>query len=105
MFEYKETAKGNPSLVLKSCNKVEVQFFFDAGDVDFIEVDGVDFEANSDSLYGLFVIVNGSFLSLNALVLLAEKEMPGILEEIRKEIREEEEHARELSSPYLTGRI
>lgn len=105
MFNYKESNSGYDMLTLKTDQHVEVEYLFDNGDATHVYLDGDEFPLTSDTLHGVFVVVKGEFISLIALGHKASEDYPQIMKEIAQEAREDEAMARELSSPYLTGRI
>lgn len=105
-FDYRETRLGDDMLVIKTNQHVEIEFLYDKGDeATHVYIDGDEFPLTSDTLYGLFVAIGDQFISIIDPSRKADEEFPEIKEEIEQEARDEEDMRRELSSPYLTGRI
>lgn len=104
-FSHKTSRSGCDLLCIKTLQGVEIDFLFKGNDAEYIYIDGDEFPALSDTLYGLFVSVGGSIVSLNELRREAEDQWPSIREEIEREERLENRYSRELASPFLTGRV
>lgn len=104
-FGYKESNGGNDLLTIKSDQHVDIEILFESGDATHVYLDGDEFSLLSDTLYGVFVVIGGQFINLVDLGRKAADAYDGIMDEVRAEQKAEDDMARELSSPYLTGRI
>jgi hypothetical protein len=95
--------------------KVDVNIFFNKGSVSHIDIEGREFDAKEDILYGLVVkvptgktVLSGDsyhLLSLQEIINEAESQYGSIVQETERENREESNMIDEVSSPYLSGRI
>lgn len=104
-FGYKESHGGDDLLTIKTDQNIDIEILFENGDATHIYLDGDEFSLLSDTLYGVFVVIAGNFINLVDLGRKAGEEYDGIMKEVRAEQKAEDDMARELSSPYLTGRI
>lgn len=104
-FTYKESKAGHDMLVIKTNQHIEVEYLFESESVTEVYIDGYDFPITSDTLYGLFVGIGDQVINLVELGHKADAAYPAIMREVAQEAREAADMERELSSPYLTGRI
>lgn len=85
--------------------KTPIRFWFDNEEVSLISVDQTEFEPTEESLFDLFVCVDGDLVSLYELMLKAQSDYPDILEEFLANEAAEDDHRAYISSPQATGRI
>lgn len=104
-FKHKESKHGADMLAIKSNQHVEVEFLFKDESATHVYINGEEFSMAAEMLYGLFVAIGDEMVSLLDLGRKAEEEYPAIMREVAQEDSEAADMERELSSPYLTGRI
>lgn len=92
-------------LEVKTDTGAEITIHFENSSVECINIDGYEYDATDDVLKSLFVKVDGQFYTLLGVSQKAGIDYEDICEETRQEMEEEDAMRRELSSPYLTGRI
>jgi hypothetical protein len=100
-FETMSTTSSNGSLV---------SVMFENASPAYVDIDGHEFDASDDVLNILSVSFTKSSLENEYVAVLdivrqAAKQIDGIRDEYLAEQREELAMERELSSPYMTGRI
>lgn len=110
-FSHEVSPAGFNLLTIKTNNDIEVAFYFEQdGDSlqespDTVMVGDYELDCADAVLSGLFVYIGKEVVSLKALAAQAAADWPDIREEIEQDGREAADMERELSSPYLTGRI
>ena len=104
-FNYKESPSGYDMLSIKTDQHIDIEILFDKQEPDQVYIDGLDYSVLDDTLHGLFVVIDQKFVPVTDLIYEASQAYGPIIEEIRKEQRAEDAMIRELSSPYLTGRV
>lgn len=99
--------------VLELCDvyAVNVQVWFEDGVADLIYLNDEEFiDIDADLFNGLYVMVGSDPLTrkqtiIRDIIAQAIEQYDDIMDEVREELANEEAMYRELSSPYLTGRI
>lgn len=110
-FKAEKTADNELKLTFEAY-KNEVTVWVEGGDASLVAMGGnrpsyVEYSPLDDDLYGIYVLDRNRIRhhSLNEIMLQAERQYDGLMGEIEAEERAEEAMARELASPYLTGRV
>lgn len=103
-FQYKEEY-GRDVLYFKSDNGNDVECLLDAGICNAVYVDCVEFLADEDIKYGVFLLIKASFTNIAAIMKEAESYWDFIKDEIASECAADVDYRQELSSPKQTGRI
>lgn len=80
-------------------------YMTEEGRVHYITDGDSDHYPNDNAARALHVKISGMFFSFYQLVLQAEKDIDAIKEELEESDRHEAQHIKEISSPFLTGRI
>lgn len=86
-------------------NEVSVEFSYNDPSPEAVYINDREFEPLDDRLFGMFVLSGGEYVRISDIVNEAESAYQPIYEEIQQEIASEKAMERELSSPYMTGRI
>ena len=69
----------------KSDHGIEVDVWFDQGDVSSVYVDSTEYETYDDTLHGLFVVFKGSLTSIKHVIGLAEDAYDKVVAESNEE--------------------
>lgn len=96
---------GNVYLYLKVHKNTELSIVCTTSEVEYVEVGSFYSSAQDDTNKFIYFNVDGEFYSLYEILCEASLQLPDIVSETSKEERDERQMERELSSPYLTGRI
>lgn len=104
-FTYDEGDFGNGFMKTKTDQNLDLAVYFKGDSAKYIDADGYEFERSSEALHGLFVCIGGKFYTLEQVCLEASVQYEDCKAEYEQEGREAADMERELSSPYLTGRI
>lgn len=70
-----------------------------------IDIDDVEIDALSDSLYGMFVSINGEFKCLHDIVRQAVMKFDDYLNEYMSDCAIEEQYAEDTASLRMSGRV
>ena len=92
----------NECLSLKTDNGVVVIINLQTNE---ITLDGSSLDGSSDTMHGLYVLVNGAWVSLYAVLIKAASDYNSIISEHDQARIDECAMREEHSSPYYTGRI
>lgn len=107
-FEYNGTWQKGHTLTFET-GDICLHILFEGDEAKIVDIDGNGYEFESfideNILDSIFVKFAGEFYSLDDILYHAEMSLPDILEEIDTESRSQAAHAKEMSSPYLTGRV
>lgn len=80
------------------------------GEARYLEIKnyGFEFDVSSEEdmkvMRSMYIKVGDDYYTLDKVMEYAEKELRDILDDVEREARSDAAHAREMSSPYLTGR-
>lgn len=107
-FNYVLSTGGDDMLQVATDQHVNVRVLFTSkgnGDPTHVYLDEDEFSVNSDTLYGIFVVIGGNILSVMDVVREAGMDYPHIKREVEQESADAASNERFLSSPCATGRI
>lgn len=104
-FQHKYTEFGDDILCIKTNQHISVRVLFENGKATYIYADNNEFNLVGDTVFGLFVGIGDKVVSLIEVALEAANQFADIKAEVEEKELEAAAIERELSSPYLTGRI
>lgn len=97
-FQYTTSQNGHDLLTFKTNQHLDVEVLFESGNPTNIYLNGYEFAAWEEVLYGLFVGIGDQVHSLAQIVTEAAIAYPQIIKENEQEEREYERHIRQESS-------
>lgn len=103
IFKYEQGNRGHDILRTVSDHGVEVDVYFTDGCPDVITVDGEEFHAISDTLYGVAVMFGNMYFPLATVIEEAEVSYASMMADARREAAIERRH--EMSVRNLDGKF
>lgn len=112
-FDYEDMPYDRAELRLQTDDSFRVYVGFDVGTADCVGIGNGDAEfcmnknrkSSQEIIKGIHVRVNSELVSLAKIFSEAESQFSGVASEVEEEAEYEIAMERELSSPYLSGRI
>lgn len=97
--------KNIDQLEVKTDTGAEIEIKFNSGECSHLYIDEYEYDAADDILKNIFIKFEGQFYTILGVMQRAIDEYDDICDETRQEEEDEYAMERELSSPYMTGRI
>lgn len=98
-----ELPSGRDYHVLSPQNNIKI-WFRESGDYASFELNSCDIDSQQD-IEGLFIFQDGAFFPLTRVLSDAKNVIDEVIKEYYREYEEELSMAKELRSPYWTGRV
>lgn len=98
---------GSDTLTTESVQHNELTIYFENGVADSLTCDAPYFECvpSDEGTHGIFYAIDGKIVSVQDIFVAANEQYDALRAEYEQAAACEDAMARELSSPYLTGRI
>jgi folylpolyglutamate synthase/dihydropteroate synthase len=108
-FTYEESTYFDHALKTTTADGAVIEILFKDLDATHFYINDIEYDVNTDQYKGLYVSFGNGLevvtLPVANVIQQANAQIEGFAAEVEQSQRDEEAMSRELSSPYMTGRI